>query len=127
MKKIFGKFTDVKYALYASISTALLAPSSAFAQGMISMGANLKQQFQWVWNIASWAFMAVGIFYVGTGIARLKAAVDSQGQQVKYSEGIWRIALGSAFLSTEFIINTMIGTVTGTQGTITSPGANLFQ
>lgn len=129
MKNIYTHVIDRKNALYGALGVLLITPGSAFAQGsgINGLGTNLKTQFQALWNIGSWLFMAVGIFYVGTGIMRLKAAVDSQGQQVKYSEGIWRIGLGSAFLMMDFIINSMIGTVTGTNGSITNTGGNLFE
>ncbi len=127
MKNIYTHVVERKYALYGALGAILITPSVALAQGINGLGTNLKTQFQALWNIGSWLFMAVGIFYVGTGIMRLKAAVDSQGQQVKYSEGIWRIGLGSAFLMMDFIINSMIGTVTGTDGSISNEGGNLFE
>lgn len=116
MKKLHEKFLEKKNGGYAVLVAGLMSPSFAFAQGLNGVQNNLKQQFLAVWNIGSYLFMAIGIFYVGTGIMRLKAAVDSQGQQVKYGEGIWRIGLGAGFLMIDFLINTTIGTVTNQDG-----------
>lgn len=100
MKKLYNKFIDAKYGLYASVATALILPSTSSAQvGIKALEENLKTQFEAAWIIAKYGFALLGMFYVGTGILRLKAAVDSQGQQVKYGEGIWRIALGALLLS----------------------------
>ena len=57
------------------------------------------------------AFM-VGVFFVIMGIMRLKAAADSQGQQVKYSEGLWRLGVAAALCGIPAVV-TMIGGTAG--------------
>lgn len=109
MNKLYNKFIDAKYGVYAVLGLAMMNPGMASAQatgggsgggvGIISLQENLQNQFGAAWTIAKYGFALLGMFYVGTGILRLKAAVDSQGQQVKYGEGIWRIALGALLLS----------------------------
>lgn len=68
------------------------------------------------------AFM-VGVFFVIMGIMRLKAAADSQGQQVKYSEGLWRLGVAAALCGIPAVV-TIVG---GTAGIGSGGGDQLLQ
>ncbi|MTH95994.1 hypothetical protein [Roseibium sp. RKSG952] len=54
----------------------------------------------------------MGLFMVVTGLIKLKAAAESQGGQVKYSEGLWRVCVGAGLVS----IPAFTGMLTGTFG-----------
>ncbi|MNL46414.1 hypothetical protein D3C87_1691220 [compost metagenome] len=41
----------------------------------------------------------LGIVAIGAGLSKLKQAAETQGQQVKYSEGMWRIGIGAALVA----------------------------
>lgn len=129
MKKIYNKIIDQKYGLYAFIGIALMNPSVSFAEavktsaGFAGLAENLTNQMKSAATIALAGFALLGLFFVGTGLLRLKAAVDSQGQQVKYGEGIWRIGLGAAMISVSAIINISNTTLLGASG---SPNTSLW-
>lgn len=107
MKNMYKGLIERKYRLYALIGVAITSPSTLFAQdkGFLRLSDNLNKQMEGIGNIALMGFGLLGLFFVGTGILRLKAAVDSQGQQVKYSEGLWRVGLGGALIA--------VATITG--------------
>lgn len=44
------------------------------------------------------------------GLMKLKQAADTQGQQVKYGEGLWRLGLGSAMVGLPAVIKMGVNT-----------------
>lgn len=121
---IFGgwsRFTTV-------ISAALIAPTISYAQGFADLASNLRTQMGSMFQIATLGFALLGIFFVGTGLMRLKAAVDSQGQQVKYSEGIWRLGLGGLLIAVPVITGIGNQTLLGADSSgAAAPVNSLFQ
>ena len=122
MKKLYNKLIDAKYALYASATTAIMLPSVSHAQlvgdtTFTDIGGNVKTQMEGIAPVITLGAAFLGTFFVITGILKLKAAAESQGQQVKYSEGIWRIAIGSMLIGGVTIagtgMNSLLGGETG--------------
>ena len=101
MKKILKSKKWFRKGLYAGLPAAIVAPTASNAQetGFAALQDNLEGQMASIFTVANYGFMLLGIFFVGTGLMRLKAAVDSQGQQVKYSEGLWRLGLGGLLIA----------------------------
>lgn len=48
--------------------------------------------------VVAGAFLG-GLGLVGAGLLKLKQAAESNGGQVKYSEGLWRIAVGAGLVA----------------------------
>jgi hypothetical protein len=74
--------------------------------------------------IISGAYLA-GAFFVIAGIFKIKAAADTQGQQVKYSEGLWRILIGAALCLAPWVISIAMGSITGDSAPTLSPSGGL--
>lgn len=52
-----------------------------------------------------------GVAFVGLGLFKLKAAADTQGQQVKYGDGLWRLGIGAALIGLPVVIALSTGTL----------------
>src|SRR5690625_1327657 len=85
----------------AGFVAALLLPSAARAQSK-TMGDVAKQVFDQLDNVGTLivggAFI-IGIGLIIAGLLKLKAAAETQGQQVKWGDGIWRIVVGVGLVS----------------------------
>ena len=74
--------------------------------------------------LISGAFLA-GAFFVVAGIFKIKAAADTQGQQVKYSEGLWRILIGAALCLSPWVISVAMASITGDTAPTLAPSGGL--
>ena len=74
--------------------------------------------------LISGAFLA-GAFFVVAGIFKIKAAADTQGQQVKYSEGLWRILIGAALCLAPWVISVAMASITGDTAPTLAPTGGL--
>ena len=127
MKKIFTSKKWFRNGLYAGSSGAIIVPSASNAQtGFAALQENLEGQMSSIFTVANYGFMLLGIFFVGTGLMRLKAAVDSQGQQVKYSEGLWRLGLGGLLIAVPVITGIGNQTLLGENADAAAGGASTF-
>ena len=95
-------------------ATLVFSAQSASAQensGNIGDIANtLETQLGSVGKVVGAGAFVAGLAFVAMGLMRLKAAVDSQGQQVKYSEGVWRIVVGVGLVALPAVIGVGQGT-----------------
>ena len=98
MKKFFNKINDYKYYVAAAATTQLMA-TGASAQSAGDVASNVESSVRQIASLVIAGAFLGGIALVAMGLFRLKAAVDTQGQQVKYSEGLWRLALGAALVA----------------------------
>jgi hypothetical protein len=64
----------------------------------------------------------IGVIAVGAGLAKLKQAAETQGQQVKYSEGMWRIAIGAALIAISTFSGILVASWGGGSVTMTERG-----
>jgi hypothetical protein len=122
MKRLFNKMSDAKYSMLAAGTVAIMfAAEEAQAQvnneeGIGGVAAQVEGNIQNIASLVVAGAFLVGIAFVAMGLMRLKAAVDSQGQQVKYSEGMWRLGLGAALVALPAVTGTGIGTLFGADG-----------
>jgi uncharacterized membrane protein len=96
--KIINAIRDKQYLLMATVSMAVLNVVDAEAAAGTDIGdvaSGLKTQLNAVGTAINYGMFAAGIFFVGAGLMKMKAAADSNGQQVKYGEGAWRLVVGA--------------------------------
>ena len=101
MKKILNKISDTKYAIAAAVTVAAMSAESAMAAGTTIGGAadNVGKQIGQLGKMTIAGMFLLGIVAIGAGLSKLKQAAETQGQQVKYSEGMWRIGIGAALVA----------------------------
>ncbi len=122
MKKIIERVRDLPYWVGALMATPLVAlPHDAFAAGIGSGGLagakeTWKTQMAGIGDIVSMGSGVIGLVMSAAGVMKLKQAADSQGQQTKYGEGLWRLGVGGALCALPAVSSTMTGTVTGVNG-----------
>lgn len=112
MKSMISKIKDAPLALTTGAMASFYAGQAAAQEGSPegSVGAmfdGFSTQARSVGEAALAISFAGGLFFVGMGLARLKAASDTQGQQVKYSEGLWRVGLGACMVAIPGVIKIM--------------------
>ena len=115
LKHIITKITDMPYTVAAAL--AMLGSSSALAQqtgGIATLAHDTwTHQLSGIGSAVCNGGAVAGLVYTGAGLLKLKAAADSQGQQVKYAEGLWRIGVGGALSSLPFVAGIANTTVDG--------------
>ena len=122
MRKLLNKISDAKYNALAAATVAIIAPQASNAQGLSGgtgiggVAENVEGNLSQIASLVVAGAFLGGIAFVAMGLMRLKAAVDSQGQQVKYSEGLWRLGLGAALVALPAVTGTGIGTLFGSGG-----------
>jgi len=94
----------------AAMSFAMAQTASAQDQTIGKVADDLGGQIQSVGKVIGAGAFVAGLAFVAMGLMRLKAAVDSQGQQVKYSEGVWRIVVGVGLVALPAVIGVGQGT-----------------
>ena len=97
-------------------TTTVMAAVSTAAHAQEDIGGladNLTSQFGSLGKLIGGGAYLGGIFFIAAGIFKLKQAVDSQGQQVKYGDGIWRLALGSLLIALPAVMGVGVGTFFG--------------
>jgi ABC-type spermidine/putrescine transport system permease subunit II len=101
MKNILHKINNTKYTLAAAITIAAMSVENALAAGTTVGGAadNVGKQIGQIGKMTIAGMFLLGIVAIGAGLSKLKQAAETQGQQVKYSEGMWRIGIGAALVA----------------------------
>ncbi|MCZ7860728.1 hypothetical protein O9X98_04860 [Agrobacterium salinitolerans] len=100
MKKILNKVHDTKYAIAAAITVAAMPVESAAATENIGGTAKgIADQIGEIGKMTVAGMFLLGLVAIGAGLSKLKQAAETQGQQVKYSEGMWRIGVGAALVA----------------------------
>lgn len=103
MNKFFGKVRDFPYAIGAAVTLAIMSVSSgAAAQTASNIGdaaTGLRTQVGQIGNLALAGGFVGGIVMIAAGLMKLKQAADTQGQQVKYGEGMWRLGVGAGLVA----------------------------
>ncbi len=98
--------------LVAATTAMAAAAIPASAQNVGEVADTVTGQLSNIGQLIGGAAFLGGVFFVATGLFKLKQAVDTQGQQVKYGDGVWRLALGAALVA----LPAVIGVGTGTFG-----------
>lgn len=107
MIKILERIRDLPYAIAASATVALMAgPKGAAAQITVGEAAtDLQDQVGQIGNLALAGGFVGGIVMIAAGLMKLKQAADTQGQQVKYGEGMWRLGVGAGLVAIPALAN----------------------
>jgi len=130
LNSLINKARNLPYMALAVITMDMLAMEAAHATGGTSttIGAAATTVTSQLTNIGklgvSGCFLG-GIFMAGAGLMKLKEAASSHGQgQVKYSDGIWRLAVGAGLAALPAVVN-MSSNSMGT-GSVTVSNATGF-
>lgn len=118
MRKLLSFIADAPYRLMAAatVGAAAIGASEAKADGIGDVANNIQGELQGVGNLfVAGAFLG-GIALSGAGLLKLKAAADTQGQQVKYGEGLWRLGVGAGLVALPAVTGIGKDTVFGTGG-----------
>lgn len=102
-----GRLTNF---IMAAPLALMASAASAQERSAGDVATTLKNQLNDFGTLIMGAAFIAGIFFVGTGLMRLKAANDTQGQQVKYSEGVWRLAVGACLVALPAVVGIGMGT-----------------
>lgn len=96
MRKFAEKIRNLPLAVAAS-ATVLVAEAQAQTVGDAADG--MMDDIGNIGKLAVAGGFLAGLVMVATGLIKLKAAAESQGGQVKYSEGLWRVAVGAGLVA----------------------------
>jgi hypothetical protein len=99
MKKIINKIGDMKYSIAATMTVAAMSASTANAATVGDTAGKVSTQIGQIGKMTIAGMFLLGIVAIGAGLSKLKQAAETQGQQVKYSEGMWRIGIGAALVA----------------------------
>lgn len=126
MKSITGTLRNAPYALLAAATIALgdmsneaLAGTGANTIGGIADKA--KGQISQVGQFVVGGAVLIGVGFVAAGLMKLKQAADTQGQQVKYGEGIWRLVVGAGLVAVPALTG-ILGASFGLEGAKVNAG-----
>ncbi|TLX15836.1 hypothetical protein [Rhizobium sp. MHM7A] len=123
MLKKLNKIRDFKYQIAAAIAVGAMAPATAHADGgtVGTIADGLITQLSSVGKVVLAGGAIAGIVLMITGLIKLKQAAETQGQQVKYSEGLWRCVVGAGLIA----IPALNGVLAQTVGFGADGGASL--
>ena len=120
--KIFTTVRNLPYAILASATVALMAPP-AQAETVGSAATNMYSQLGEIGKLIVLGSVVGGVVMLGAGLMKLKQAADTQGQQVKYSEGMWRLAVGAGLVGIPALSGMLTQTLSLGESTVTGSGA----
>lgn len=93
---------DLWYGAGAALSVSVMsveALASGVKRGVEGgfgdMAGNLGDEAFKVGDATKMGAFGVGVLFIANGMLKLKQAADTQGQQVKYGDGLWRLAVGA--------------------------------
>jgi hypothetical protein len=99
MKTILNKVRNAPYALAAMVTVAAMTSQAEAADGIGPTATKLGQQMGAVGKLLIAGAFVGGIVMLASGLMKLKQAAETQGQQVKYGEGMWRVAVGAGLIA----------------------------
>jgi hypothetical protein len=114
MLKKLTKIRDIPYAIAAAVAAGAMVPATANAAGdtVGTVAQGLIEQVGNVGKVVTAGGVVAGIVLMITGLIKLKQAAETQGQQVKYSEGLWRCVVGAGLIAIP-ALNGMLGATFG--------------
>jgi hypothetical protein len=128
MLKKLSKIRDIPYAIAAGIAVGAMIPAAANAAETVGGTAdNLITQLGSVGKVILAGGVVTGIVLMITGLIKLKQAAETQGQQVKYSEGLWRCVVGAGLIAIPALNGTLGATLGwGESVTLSNGGGQSF-
>lgn len=127
MKLSLSRIRDLPYALAAAATVALTAEEAAAQDNLGTIAGNVRDQMGNVGQLMVAGAFVGGLVMLATGLMKLKQAADTQGNQVKYSEGMWRVAVGAGLVAIPAfsgVLTTSLGL--GSDQSITQAGGANF-
>lgn len=111
--KFIGNLKDkLLYGIPAAFMLFVLAEQDAMAaEGIGAAAKKINENLDGIGDLIIAGSFLGGLTMSAAGLIKLKAAADSQGQQVKYGEGLWRLGLGSCLVAIPAIVK--MGAATG--------------
>jgi len=122
-----GKGMSAAWRVTAGVAAAaavLLLGEPALAQvggGIGTVATNVSNTFTAIGQVLLGGMFLGGVAVGGAGLMKLKQAAETQGQQVKYSDGMWRVAVGAGLIAIPAVLTTLNTTFFG------SPNAGTAQ
>lgn len=101
------------YGIPAALTAFMLGEMEALAAGGKGIGDTAKgvnEQLEGVSDLIVAGSFLGGLVMSAAGLIKLKAAADTQGQQVPYSQGLWRLGVGSGLVAVPAIIKMGVAT-----------------
>ena len=127
MKKLIRKMRDLPYVIGASITMAAIPATNANASTTVGTAAeNLGAQAGQIGKLITAGAFVGGIVMLASGLMKLKQAAETQGQQVKYSEGMWRVGVGAGLVAIPAFGGMLTNTFSLGSVTITDGGGQSF-
>lgn len=101
LKETRKKVVVRSLAVVSGIGMTVGLPSAALAQAtdLGGIADTLNDQLDNIGTLIVAGALIVGIVLIIAGLLKLKQASDTQGQQVKWADGIWRIVVGVGLVS----------------------------
>jgi len=131
MKASFKGLRTLHLKAAAAVTVAMWsAEAMAQSGGSNNMGGvaqNVTTQLGNVGKLMVAGGFVAGLVMLATGLLKLKQAADTQGNQVKYSEGMWRVAVGAGLVAIPAFAGLLTQTFSlGNPGNITPGGGATF-
>lgn len=109
---IFGGYLGLQAfltseAAWASATGAVQASDG----GLLTVTDNIACQTKGVSTTVQYSSYGIGALMIAAGLMKLKQAADTQGQQVKYGDGLWRLAVGAGLAAIPAVLGTSTNTV----------------
>lgn len=109
-----SRFKDrLVYGIPVALTTFMLGEMEALAaggKGIGSVAGDVNKELEGVSDLIVAISFLGGLAMSAAGLLKLKQASETQGQQVRYGEGLWRLGLGSALVAVPGVIKMGVAT-----------------
>jgi hypothetical protein len=112
-RKLYAFFhTFSSSAVIGLIATPALSATTTKSGGTTAgaIASGLTTQVTNVGKLVVIGAFLVGVIFIGAGLMKLKQAADTQGQQVKYGEGLWRLVVGGGLVAVPAVTGMLAAT-----------------
>lgn len=118
IKERLGRAYDkAVYGVPAAVAVAVLSSPAAAAgpeikkgDGVGSVAKTVNESLGGISELVMAGSFVAGLVLAAAGLMKLKQAADTQGQQVKYADGLWRLGIGVCLVALPAVIGSGLGT-----------------
>lgn len=118
VKERLGRAYDkAVYGVPAAVAAAVLSSPAAAAgpdikkgDGVGSVAKTVNESLGGISELVMAGSFVAGLVLAAAGLMKLKQAADTQGQQVKYADGLWRLGIGVCLVALPAVIGSGLGT-----------------